>query len=255
MESLITTLAERIEASPLHLSGTHIASAVYGMQSMSSNYPYVRRLLKALADKMPLKDSLSISSADTTSATHGGVAVPSSVTSGRTPIPTAESIDANKCVELCLSGQETAMMMHGLRCMGSEWAQVSIASQLQHKMIISKRGLTSSAPTPGLFFLPCTLITSSVIMSVLSAVRHVLIFQYSPPFLFLLISLFRTPILFFHTPPDSVSVLLSVTISIVLPPSYLSTSLSHPYLQPLSLIPIFHLFLIPISFKYLHFLF
>lgn len=129
MESLITTLAERIEASPLHLSGTHIASAVYGMQSMSSNFPYVRRLLKALADKMPLKDSISISSSDTTTATHGAGAVLSSTTTNiRVPIPTAEIIEANKCVELCLSGQETAMMMHGLRCMGSEWAQVSVAS-------------------------------------------------------------------------------------------------------------------------------
>lgn len=128
MESLITTLAERIEASPLHLSGTHIASAVYGMQSMSSNFPYVRRLLKALADKMPLRDSSSISSADTTTATYGANTVLPSTTNSRIPIPTAESIEANKCVELCLSGQETAMMMHGLRCMGSEWAQVSVAS-------------------------------------------------------------------------------------------------------------------------------
>jgi hypothetical protein len=39
-------------------------------------------------------------------------------------VMTAESTEANKCVELSLSGQETAMMMHGLRCMGSEWAQV-----------------------------------------------------------------------------------------------------------------------------------
>lgn len=127
MESLITTLAERIEASPLHLSGTHIASAVYGMQSMSSNYPYVRRLLKALADKMPFKDSSSISSMDTTTAPHSaGAVLLSTTTNSRIPILTADIIEANKCVELCLSGQETAMMMHGLRCMGSEWAQVSI---------------------------------------------------------------------------------------------------------------------------------
>ena len=145
MESLITTLAERIEASPLHLSGTHIASAVYGMQSMSSNFPYVRRLLKALADKMPLQDpllrssadkillqdALLRSSADTVSASHCAVSVSPTSTTVRTATPTAESIEANKCVELCLSGQETAMMMHGLRCMGSEWAQVCVASELQ----------------------------------------------------------------------------------------------------------------------------
>jgi hypothetical protein len=127
MESLITTLAERIEASPLHLSGTHIASAVYGMQSMSSNFPYVRRLLKALADKMPAQEPVSRSSTDTMSYSHSRSTVASSSsysTNARVPVVTAESIEANKCVELSLSGQETAMMMHGLRCMGSEWAQV-----------------------------------------------------------------------------------------------------------------------------------
>lgn len=124
MESLITTLAERIEASPLHLSGTHMASAVYGMQSMSSNFPYVRRLLKALADKMPAQEPLSRSSTDTMSYSHSHSTVSSSSTNARVPVVTAESIEANKCVELSLSGQETAMMMHGLRCMGSEWAQV-----------------------------------------------------------------------------------------------------------------------------------
>jgi hypothetical protein len=131
MESLITTLAERIEASPLHLSGTHLASAVYGMQSMSSNFPYVRRLLKALADKMPVQEPLSRSSTDTMSYSHSQSTVlssSSSSTNARVPVMTAESIEANKCVELSLSGQETAMMMHGLRCMGSEWAQVRDSS-------------------------------------------------------------------------------------------------------------------------------
>ena len=130
MESLITTLAERIEASPLHLSGTHIASAVYGMQSMSSNFPYVRRLLKALADKMPVQEPLSRSSTDTLSYSHSHSTMSSSSSSinARVPVVTAESIEANKCVELSLSGQETAMMMHGLRCMGSEWAQVRDSS-------------------------------------------------------------------------------------------------------------------------------
>ena len=33
--------------------------------------------------------------------------------------------ELNNKVDLSLSGQETAMVMHGLRCMGSEWAQVS----------------------------------------------------------------------------------------------------------------------------------
>ena len=34
-------------------------------------------------------------------------------------------MEANSRVELSVSGQESAMMLHGLRCMGSEWAQVT----------------------------------------------------------------------------------------------------------------------------------
>ena len=92
---------------------------------MSSNYPHVRRLLKALADKMPPLDPIARSIEDGLSPYS--IPSPLSVTSTpfRSAMPTAESIEANRCVELCLSGQETAMAMHGLRCMGSEWAQVS----------------------------------------------------------------------------------------------------------------------------------
>ena len=93
-------------------------------QSMSSNYPHVRRLLKALADKMPHTNPVARTSED--GLLPYSIPSPSSLTStpSRSAPPTAESIEANRCVELCLSGQETAMMMHGLRCMGSEWAQV-----------------------------------------------------------------------------------------------------------------------------------
>jgi hypothetical protein len=95
-------------------------------QSMSSNYPHVRRLLKALADKMPSTNSIARTNED--GLLPYSVPSPSSLTStpSRSAPPTAESIEANRCVELCLSGQETAMMMHGLRCMGSEWAQVRV---------------------------------------------------------------------------------------------------------------------------------
>eukprot|EP00596_Hydrurales_sp_CCMP1899_P005219 CAMPEP_0119044972 /NCGR_PEP_ID=MMETSP1177-20130426/36059_1 /TAXON_ID=2985 /ORGANISM="Ochromonas sp, Strain CCMP1899" /LENGTH=720 /DNA_ID=CAMNT_0007015955 /DNA_START=44 /DNA_END=2206 /DNA_ORIENTATION=+ len=120
MECLIHVLADRIEATPVYLSGTHLASAVYGMQSMSSNFPYVRRILKVLADKMP---------EDAYPRRGGGGSTDNTATSpelhSTTPSKSSPSmLPCNKDIELCISGQETAMMMHGLRCMGSEWAQV-----------------------------------------------------------------------------------------------------------------------------------
>ena len=135
MEYLIIALAEQIEASSIYLSGTHLASSVYGMRSMSSNYPYVRRLLKALADKMPESSVISrteddiftspISTITSTSTSSSS----SSKTKGRVAASmTASDMnihELNNKVDLSLSGQETAMVMHGLRCMGSEWAQVS----------------------------------------------------------------------------------------------------------------------------------
>lgn len=135
MECLIIALAEQIEASSIYLSGTHLASSVYGMRSMSSNYPYVRRLLKALADKMPESSVISrteddiftspISTITSTSTSSSS----SSKTKGRVAASmTASDMnihELNNKVDLSLSGQETAMVMHGLRCMGSEWAQVS----------------------------------------------------------------------------------------------------------------------------------
>ena len=142
MEYLITALAEQIEASSIYLSGTHLASSVYGMQSMSSNYPYVRRLLKALADKMPAladkmpelsvisrtEDDIFTSPISTITSTSTSSSS-SSKTKGRVSASmTAFDMnihDSNKKVDFSLSGQETAMVMHGLRCMGSEWAQVS----------------------------------------------------------------------------------------------------------------------------------
>jgi hypothetical protein len=122
MECLINVLADRIEATPVYLSGTHLASAVYGMQSMSTNFPYVRRLVKALADKMP-EDAY---------PRRGGLSdtSPAAISPELNAIPTLNSSlsilpnNYNKDIELCISGQETAMMMHGMRCMGSEWAQV-----------------------------------------------------------------------------------------------------------------------------------
>ena len=136
MEYLIIALAERIEASSIYLSGTHLASSVYGMQSMSSNYPYVRRLLKALADKMPAlsvisrtEDDISNSPVSTTISSST-----SSLSSSKSKLRVAASMTAvdkniyqiNSQLDLSLSGQETAMVMHGLRCMGSEWAQVGL---------------------------------------------------------------------------------------------------------------------------------
>ena len=136
MEYLIIALAERIEASSIYLSGTHLASSVYGMQSMSSNYPYVRRLLKALADKMPAlsvisrsEDDISNSPISTTTSSST-----SSLPSGKIKVRAAANMTAvdmniyqiNSQIDLSLSGQETAMVMHGLRCMGSEWAQVGL---------------------------------------------------------------------------------------------------------------------------------
>ena len=128
---------------------------------MSSNFPYVRRLLKALADKMPVVNSVvrvrgmddptSIStvltSTDTVTTSAGantsgsGSSSSSSViVSQQSPPPSSSQqpsqlsastiefnkqvSEANNQVELGLSGQETAMVMHGLRSMGSEWAQV-----------------------------------------------------------------------------------------------------------------------------------
>ena len=149
MECLIIALAEQIEASSIYLSGTHLASSVYGMQSMSSNYPYVRRLLKALADKMPAladkmpaladkmpqlsvisrtEDDIFTSPISTITSTSTSSSS-SSKTKGRVAASmTASDMnihELNNKVDLSLSGQETAMVMHGLRCMGSEWAQVS----------------------------------------------------------------------------------------------------------------------------------
>ena len=135
MEYLIIALAEQIEASSIYLSGTHLASSVYGMQSMSSNYPYVRRLLKALADKMPelsvisrTEDDIFTSPISTITSTSTSSSS-SSKTKGRVAASmTASDMnihELNNKVDLSLSGQETAMVMHGLRCMGSEWAQVS----------------------------------------------------------------------------------------------------------------------------------
>ena len=142
MEYLIIALAEQIEASSIYLSGTHLASSVYGMQSMSSNYPYVRRLLKALADKMPAladkmpelsvisrtEDDIFTSPISTITSTSTSSSS-SSKTKGRVAASmTASDMnihELNNKVDLSLSGQETAMVMHGLRCMGSEWAQVS----------------------------------------------------------------------------------------------------------------------------------
>ena len=136
MEYLIIALAERIEASSIYLSGTHLASSVYGMQSMTSNYPYVRRLLKALADKMPAlsvisrtEDDISNSPVSTTTSSST-----SSLSSSKSKLRVAASMTAvdkniyqiNSQLDLSLSGQETAMVMHGLRCMGSEWAQVGL---------------------------------------------------------------------------------------------------------------------------------
>ena len=136
MEYLIIALAERIEASSIYLSGTHLASSVYGMQSMSSNYPYVRRLLKALADKMPAlsvisrsEDDISNSPISTTTSSST-----SSLPSSKIKVRAAANMTAvdmniyqiNSQIDLSLSGQETAMVMHGLRCMGSEWAQVGL---------------------------------------------------------------------------------------------------------------------------------
>ena len=136
MEYLIIALAERIEASSIYLSGTHLASSVYGMQSMSSNYPYVRRLLKALADKMPAlsvisrsEDDISNSPISTTTSSST-----SSLSSSKIKVRAAANMTAvdmniyqiNSQIDLSLSGQETAMVMHGLRCMGSEWAQVGL---------------------------------------------------------------------------------------------------------------------------------
>ena len=136
MEYLIIALAERIEASSIYLSGTHLASSVYGMQSMTSNYPYVRRLLKALADKMPAlsvisrtEDDISNSPVSTTISSST-----SSLSSSKSKLRVAASMTAvdkniyqiNSQLDLSLSGQETAMVMHGLRCMGSEWAQVGL---------------------------------------------------------------------------------------------------------------------------------
>ena len=136
MEYLIIALAERIEASSIYLSGTHLASSVYGMQSMTSNYPYVRRLLKALADKMPAlsvisrsEDDISNSPISTTTSSST-----SSLPSGKIKVRAAANMTAvdmniyqiNSQIDLSLSGQETAMVMHGLRCMGSEWAQVGL---------------------------------------------------------------------------------------------------------------------------------
>ena len=108
------------------------------LQSMTSNYPYVRRLLKALADKMPHIDLPSGSTSEHQSNTqtpvpfstpHTTSPIPisfstSSSSPGFRPVVSSEVMKANRRVELSLSGQETAMMMHGLRCMGSEWAQV-----------------------------------------------------------------------------------------------------------------------------------
>ena len=136
MEYLIIALAERIEASSIYLSGTHLASSVYGMQSMTSNYPYVRRLLKALADKMPAssvisrtEDDISNSPVSTTISSST-----SSLSSSKSKLRVAASMTAvdkniyqiNSQLDLSLSGQETAMVMHGLRCMWSEWAQVGL---------------------------------------------------------------------------------------------------------------------------------
>ena len=137
MEYLIIALAEQIEASSIYLSGTHLASSVYGMRSMSSNYPYVRRLLKALADKMPelsvisrTEDDIFTSPISTIISTSTSTSFSSSSkTKGRVAASmTASDMnihELNNKVDLSLSGQETAMVMHGLRCMGSEWAQVS----------------------------------------------------------------------------------------------------------------------------------
>lgn len=109
------------------------------LQSMTSNYPYVRRLLKALADKMPHTDSPNGSAREhqlntqtpaplptphTTSPIPTSFSTSSSSSPGSRPVVSSEVVKANRRVELSLSGQETAMMMHGLRCMGSEWAQV-----------------------------------------------------------------------------------------------------------------------------------
>ena len=109
------------------------------LQSMTSNYPYVRRLLKALADKMPHIDSPNGSTSEhqlntqtpapfpiphTTSPLPISFSTSSSSSPGFRPVVSSEVMKANRRVELSLSGQETAMMMHGLRCMGSEWAQV-----------------------------------------------------------------------------------------------------------------------------------
>ena len=133
MECLIIALAEQIEASSIYLSGTHLASSVYGMRSMSSNYPYVRRLLKALADKMPESSVISRTEDDIFTSPISTITSTSSSSSSKTKGRVAASMtasdmnihDSNKKVDFSLSGQETAMVMHGLRCMGSEWAQVS----------------------------------------------------------------------------------------------------------------------------------
>ena len=136
MEYLIIALAERIEASSIYLSGTHLASSVYGMQSMTSNYPYVRRLLKALADKMPALSVISRTE-DDISNSPGSTTISSSTSSlspSKSKLRVAASMTAvdkniyqiNSQLDLSLSGQETAMVMHGLRCMGSEWAQVGL---------------------------------------------------------------------------------------------------------------------------------
>ena len=133
MEYLIIALAEQIEASSIYLSGTHLASSVYGMRSMSSNYPYVRRLLKALADKMPESSVISRTEDDIFTSPISTITSTSSSSSSKTKGRVAASMTAsdmnihelNNKVDLSLSGQETAMVMHGLRCMGSEWAQVS----------------------------------------------------------------------------------------------------------------------------------
>ena len=152
MEFLITALTDRIEQSPLYLSGTHLASAVYGMQSMSSNLPHVRRLLKALADKMPTLSTsirtagnvlipipisfsapVSIPSTSSTSSSTSSSFPNESQLHGLSSTASTAAVDfhvleANSKVELCLSGQEIAMIMHGLRRMGSEWTQVSVIS-------------------------------------------------------------------------------------------------------------------------------
>ena len=137
MECLIIALAEQIEASSIYLSGTHLASSVYGMRSMSSNYPYVRRLLKALADKMPESSVISRTEDDIFTSPISTIISTSTSTSSSSSSKTKGRVAAsmtasdmnihelNNKVDLSLSGQETAMVMHGLRCMGSEWAQVS----------------------------------------------------------------------------------------------------------------------------------